>query len=102
MASLSERLRDPSRSGIYRAARWDTVADAARGSQLNLARIFLNGVKDRQSLLKRMAEALALPEGSGGDWDALQDCLAELEGGGDQAGDVESPKAWMSLEPRRP
>jgi hypothetical protein len=78
MASLLDRLRDPVSSGVYRATRWDTIADAVRGSRLNLGRIALEGVKDKDSLLQRIAEALGFPDWFGRNWDALEDCLTDL------------------------
>src|SRR4051794_32056628 len=78
MGKLTERLQDASRSGVYRATRGDIVEDAVRGTRLNYARISLQGVQAKEALLQAMGEALAFPAWFGGNWDALEDCLADL------------------------
>jgi len=75
MGKLIERLQDPKRSGVYRAARPDEIVDAVAGSKLLLARIAFAG---RERLLQNIAKALDFPEWFGGNWDALEDCLADL------------------------
>jgi len=72
---LIQRLRDPSRSGVYRAARADEVVDATRGSTLLVARI---AFAEKEELLKNIAAALAFPDWFGHNWDALEDCLTDL------------------------
>jgi len=74
MGKLLERLRDPSRSGVYRAARTDVIADAVRGSALDVVEIDLR----RGPLFAEMSKALQFPEWFGQNWDALEDCLGDL------------------------
>ena len=78
MGKLTQRLTDAARSGVYRAPRADEVLDGARGTRLDLAGVDLGGATDRESLLERLAAALAFPAWFGGNWDALEDCLADL------------------------
>ena len=78
MGQLIDRLNDPTRSGVYRAPRADPVFSATRGSDLDIARIPLHEVHDKQALLAAIARALDFPEWFGGNWDALEDCLTDL------------------------
>ena len=74
MGKLLERLLDPSRSGVYRVARHDAIADAAQGSALDVVEIPL----EKEDLLDAIASALGFPEWFGRNWDALEDCLGDL------------------------
>ena len=78
MSKLLQRLSDASKSGVYRTSRSDDILDATRGSALQVARIDLAGVAGRDALLTRIAKALSFPKWFGGNWDALEDCLADL------------------------
>lgn len=49
---------------------------------LQVARVDLGGCRSKDDLLRRMAAALAFPEWFGHNWDALFDCLADLDAGG--------------------
>ena len=77
MGKLAERLQDASRSGVYRVVRADEVAEAAAG--LLLARIRFDG---KEALLRNIAAALRFPDWFGHNWDALEDCLSDLQGNG--------------------
>jgi RNAse (barnase) inhibitor barstar len=77
MGKLTERLQDASRSGVYRVTRADEVAEAAAG--LALARIRFD---TKDALLRNIAAALRFPDWFGRNWDALEDCLCDLQGGG--------------------
>src|SRR5436190_8742793 len=74
MSKLLARLSDPARSGVYRAAREDDVADALAGSRLALTRIDLS----KGEVLAAFAAALDFPDWFGRNWDALEDCLGDL------------------------
>lgn len=72
---LIQRLRDPSRSGVYRVSRADEVMDAVKGSSLSPVRVKF---ADKAQLLKNLAVALGFPDWFGHNWDALEDCLTDL------------------------
>ena len=78
MGKLIQRLKDASRSGVYRVARADEVLDAVRGSRLRVSRVSLDGVRTKDELLGRVAHGLEFPAWFGGNWDALEDCLCDL------------------------
>ena len=73
-----QRLSDASKSGVYRTSRTDEILDATRGSTLQVSRIDLAGVADKQALMERIARVLEFPHWFGGNWDALEDCLTDL------------------------
>ncbi len=78
MSKLLQRLSDASRSGVYRVARAEAVIDVLRGSGLHLARLVLEGGEGKEAILRKLARELAFPAWFGGNWDALEDCLADL------------------------
>lgn len=78
MGHLIDRLNDPARSGVYRAPSADPLFSATRGSDLQVARVPLHEVRDKQALLAAIARALDFPDWFGGNWDALEDCLTDL------------------------
>ncbi len=74
MGKLLERLRDASRSGVYRVARRDALDDALRGSGIDVAEVDLAG----GNALEALARGLSFPAWFGNNWDALEDCLGDL------------------------
>lgn len=75
MGKLALRLRDASRSGVYRVARPDEVVEAAREAGLRLDTV---PFAPKPALLRSIAAALAFPDWFGHNWDALEDCLTDL------------------------
>lgn len=78
MSKLAERLKDSSRSGVYRTSRLDAVEEAVRGTGLHYARVELRGRAEKTAILDALAAALAFPRWFGGNWDALEDCLTDF------------------------
>ncbi|HEX5091417.1 MAG TPA: barstar family protein [Burkholderiales bacterium] len=78
MGKLTQRLSDAARSGVYRAEGGAEIEDAVRGTRLDLARVELDGIEDKEALLARVGEALGFPDWFGENWDALEDCLGDL------------------------
>jgi len=78
MGKLIQRLSDATRSGVYRVPRPDELLQVARGTRLDLARVDLAGVAAKEPLLECLARALGFPDWFGANWDALEDCLADL------------------------
>lgn len=78
MSKLLQRLRDASRSGVYRAARKDAIVDVLRGSGVRLAQVALRDGAGKDEILAQIARELSFPDWFGGNWDALEDCLGDL------------------------
>ncbi|TAN00879.1 MAG: barnase inhibitor [Rhodanobacteraceae bacterium] len=57
----------------------DTLNAAAHDEGHLVRRISLAGCRDKADLLQRIAKALAFPQSFGTNWDALADCLGDLE-----------------------
>jgi len=78
MGKLLERLKDASRSGVYRTADDAVVLEVAHGSGLDVVPLSFEGVAGKEDFLKKLAAALGFPKWFGGNWDALEDCLSDL------------------------
>jgi len=73
-------LCDTDRAGVYRAPKRDMAAllAAAKICGFAIHRIDLSAVRDKTTLMERLAAALKFPDWFGHNWDALADCLSDL------------------------
>jgi RNAse (barnase) inhibitor barstar len=78
MGKLLGRMKDASRSGVYRATGDPVVLEVAGEAGLEVLELPLAAVKSKEDLLKTLAQALGFPKWFGGNWDALEDCLSDL------------------------
>jgi hypothetical protein len=78
MGKLLQRLKDASRSGVYRVERLDEVLDATKDGNPRASRVSLSGARDKSELLTRLSRDLRFPDWFGRNWDALEDCLTDL------------------------
>ena len=101
MSKLLARLQDATRSGVYRVPQVDEILDAVRGTTVDVVRVDLAAVTDKERLLDQFASALAFPQWFGRNWDALEDCLGDLAW---RAGDghVLLIEGFENLSARRP
>ena len=75
------QLDDAADAGLYRVDRDAAEALCAQGraAGLRCARIDLAGFRGKADLLQAIAQALEFPTWFGHNWDALADCLDDLE-----------------------
>lgn len=76
-------LKDVERAGVYRLPPSERASiEAAAGSLgMRVLTAELAGVRDKQTFLATLAAALRLPAYFGGNWDALEESLADLREG---------------------
>lgn len=74
-------LTRPSLGGVYFVGidDLDHLARRAAHDELEVLRVDLTDCREKESLLQRLAFALALPATFGHNWDALADCLRDVE-----------------------
>lgn len=78
---LSALLNGPTPPGVYRLPPTQTpdqVAASAAEADWRVARLRLDGVRDKAAFLDRCPVDLEFPDWFGRNWDALADCLTDL------------------------
>ncbi|MEY3201441.1 MAG: hypothetical protein RIR70_991 [Pseudomonadota bacterium] len=73
-------LGDARRSGIFNLPAQGSapLIKAAQDLGFAIFHISLEGVRDKDAFLDRIAQGMGFPEWFGANWDALSDCLADL------------------------
>ncbi len=82
MSNLKTALAQTQPSGIYRFTSRASVATLTQQAAPAGWRVFdLNGtkIKDKPTFLNQIAQAMSFPYYFGKNWDALNDCLTDLE-----------------------
>jgi hypothetical protein len=78
MSKLLERMKDASRSGVYRSTDDAVILEVVHDTGFDVIALSFAEVKGKEGLLKKLADALGFPKWFGGNWDALEDCLSDL------------------------
>lgn len=78
---LQALLVEPDQAGTFylTASDLDPLRAAARDLGFHCVDIDLTGCDDKPELMRRFAAAFELPQWFGHNWDALADCLGDLE-----------------------
>lgn len=79
MTTLEDRLREPRKCGVFRAA--EPPADlesAAQAVGLRVHAIDASAARTKSQMLGLLGRSLAFPSWYGRNWDALEDCLTDL------------------------
>ncbi|HLN88423.1 MAG TPA: barstar family protein [Candidatus Limnocylindrales bacterium] len=80
MPSLLKLLTDNKRAGVYQTAiDADEIVAGAKTVGLDVFKIDLAGAHGKTDLLDRFAKVLRFPTHFGKNWDALNDCLTDLD-----------------------
>lgn len=69
-------------AGLYQVAKpldWASLAAVCAAQNLQLFRLDGSAIASKADLLHRCAEVMQFPDYFGGNWDALEDCLTDLE-----------------------
>ena len=83
-------------------AAFEPVLEAVRATGWTSVVLDLDGVTDRTGFLDRCAHALALPDWSGRNWDALADCLRDLSWLPVSRGRLVLVSGWQDYAASRP
>ena len=79
MDAFEAMLADAGRAGVYQLNREAReVARSAEAAGLVCFRVDIGHAHDKADFLDLLAKAMHFPDGFGGNWDALADCLQDL------------------------
>jgi RNAse (barnase) inhibitor barstar len=80
MDRMTKQLADAQQCGVYQLIRRpEEVERAAKEAGLAIFRIDIGRAHDKKDFLAHVAKALSFPDWFGGNWDALHDCLTDLD-----------------------
>ncbi|HEX6800988.1 MAG TPA: barstar family protein [Candidatus Binatia bacterium] len=80
MPTLLKLLPDSRRAGVFQTAiDADEIVAAAKTVGLDVFKLDLAGARGKSGLLGRLAISLRFPTYFGKNWDALNDCLTDLD-----------------------
>jgi hypothetical protein len=80
----------------------ERALEAARAAGWETAALDLAGVSDKAGLMQACADALRLPDWFGANWDALADCLGDLEWWPAGRGRLVLVRDWQEYAAARP
>jgi RNAse (barnase) inhibitor barstar len=80
MKPMAKQLADAQRCGVYQLVRRpEEVEHAATEAGLAVFRIDIGHAHHKQDFLAQIAKSLSFPDWFGANWDALNDCLTDLD-----------------------
>jgi RNAse (barnase) inhibitor barstar len=80
MKPMAKQLADTQQCGVYQlVSALEAVERAAQEAGLAVFRIDIGEVRNKADFLGRVAKALSFPNWFGSNWDALNDCLTDLD-----------------------
>jgi RNAse (barnase) inhibitor barstar len=78
MASIEERLREPRKSGVYRATQMPVALEqAAHAANMRTVKVDAASAATKAQMLGLLGRTLEFPSWFGRNWDALEDCLTD-------------------------
>jgi len=80
MKRMAQQLSDVKQCGLYQLVRGpEEVVHAAKEAGLAVFRIDIGPAHNKQDFLAQIAKSLSFPDWFGTNWDALNDCLGDLD-----------------------
>jgi len=80
MKPTAKQLLDTQKSGVYHlTGKPEDVERAAKEGGLAIFRLDVAAARGKKDFLEIVAQALKFPSWFGGNWDALHDCLIDLD-----------------------